>query len=233
MALRMFCKGFVRGLTHGQSSEEWPHCPVVCCDTLKKMVSTGRASAIRCWIDGGMLGLIGPGGKADLTKFSSHSEGYVQVNLMLTDKFLSFEKTTGIEFVWNCQDASKTPFGKLPETTGMTVFGLARAAMLVLEPEHGCSRADMPNCEFCGGQTQPCREFLYDAYKKAFEGFLKLDVVVQANFGLFSEEQQAAYSVAISLVTLRVMAVHLGMDSSANELSAILNSWLPILAKAW
>lgn len=232
MVFRKLYKGLVGQLARSKD-EEAPYCPVIMCETLRQLADPRKANEVRAWIQDDILSFIGPGKAIEFTDFPFPERGYIQVNAMIMNKMVSLEANVGVEFMWAIlAPGNNQPYGTLPESTGMTVGGIARWCWIALEPAHGL-RCELPECEFCGGETAACMSLVNQAYHKASFGSFIPGRIEVPSFRSFSEQQRGAYSIGVSLVTLRIMAIQLGMVNEADKLYEILESWTPILAKAF
>lgn len=232
MVLEKLFRGRSGRSDDSSDGEELYYCPVVTCYTLKQLSDPRKASAVKTWIERDVLGLLGPGKEADLKGIRRPEKHFSTVNNILAESMDILEIQNGFLFSWRCElPTNRKPHRSIPRSTSQTVDGIARWCWIMGTP--GVLPTDQsPTCRFCGGQTSHCAAVMDRSYERAFGDFLAYRMETP-KFDSFSEKQRAAFSIAVTLATLQVVATELGMTAAANQLRLILASWLPILLTAW
>lgn len=229
------------------------YCPVVTCETLKQLQKPKKRQLTAQWLRDEMLVFAGPGRMFDLAAMRPPAPSpavLVRANDFFVSRLEKIERDADLGFMWLCEDevgppddainadakdtnkADGTPY--LPSSTGDTPLGIAcwcwaRTAM-------GQPETRKPECAICGGLTEACQKAMTGAYKRIWGGCgfpLVGQSIAMPRIDCFSTRQRAAYSIAVSLATLCVVADTAGAGDAATELGSLLESWLPVLGREW
>ncbi|KAJ6438228.1 Kanamycin B dioxygenase [Purpureocillium lavendulum] len=208
-----------RGESTGASSqrkvEKRAYCPVVTCDTLRLLKERRKGNKAAAWIEKQALQEFGPRKTIDVDNMQAAADDCRRVSRRLTDMLQGLQEHARVPLFWTRERPTRQPDTQhMREGKSIKVENVARICydMVAAErPEHGS-----PECQFCGGLIRRCLVATDQAYQCGFGPLGSRRE--RGGFESFSENQRAVYSIACSLVTLRVIAMELQMPDLADHL---------------